>query len=152
MRAAPAVAVELPGSRRWDLACAALAAASAGAAAAGLSAHFLSDAMMAGVCIAAAAGAGGLLGWCMRARGRGRLRWDGARWWFAGPDLQGSEEQAGSVMVMMDWGRWMLLRFDPEETGARRPACVWLPVSESRIAQAGALRAAAYGRAVSEAA
>ena len=149
MRAAPAVAVELPGSRRWDLASATLAMVSAGAAAAALSAHFLSDAMMAGVCIAAAAGAGGLLGWYLRAQGRGRLRWDGARWWFAGPDSQASEEQAGSVMVMMDWGRWMLLRFDPE-TGARRPARVWLPVSERRIAQAGALRAAAYGRAVTE--
>jgi hypothetical protein len=149
MRAAPAVAVELPGSRRWDLASAALAALAASALAAALCTHFVSDAMMAGVCIAIAAGLAGLLGWRMGAQGRGRLRWDGTQWWYAGADPHGSEEQPGSVMVMMDWGRWMLLRFDPQ-TGGRRRARVWLPVSEHRIAQAGALRAAAYARAVTE--
>lgn len=148
MRAAPAVAVELPGSRRWDLVCVGLAALSAAAVVGGLNAHLVSDAMIAGVCIAAAAGAGGLLGWHARPHGRGRLRWDGGRWWLARPEKPG-EEQAGSVMVMMDWGQWMLLRFDPEP-GARKGVRVWLPVSEHRIEQAGALRAAVYGRGVTE--
>lgn len=105
--------------------------------------------MMSGLCIAAAAGGGGVLSWCMRPAGRGQLRWDGARWWYRAP-WGDAMERAGSVTVMMDWGRWMLLRFEPEE-GGRWHGRVWLPVSEARTAaQAGALRAAAYGRGLTE--
>jgi hypothetical protein len=52
-------------------------------------------------------------------------------------------------MVMMDWGGWMLLRFDPQ-AGTKRRARVWLPVSERRVLQAGALRAALYAATVTE--
>ena len=143
MRAAPAVVVHLPGSRRWDVACVALGAASPAALVAAVCRHFEPDAIVAGLYIAVAAVVGALLLWFVRPRGTGRLRWDGAHWWYRAPEGN-APEQGGSVMVMMDWGRWMLLRFDSQE-GVRRHRRVWLPVSDLRVPGVGALRIAAYG-------
>jgi len=156
MRAAPAVTVRLPGSRRWDAACAGLGAASFAALAAAACQHAEPDAIIAGLYIAAAALAGALLLWLARPKGRGRLRWDGERWWYSadrGADHGAAQglgpEQAGSVMVMIDGGRWMLLRFDPLQ-GARGQRRVWLPVSDLRVAGSAALRTAAYARGAAE--
>lgn len=139
MRAAPAVTVELVASPRWTAVCVVLGAVAAAAASAAICAHLVRDAIMAGLFIASATAAGALLLWRVRPPGGGRLRWDGDRWWHreAGSD---ASERAGSLMVMIDLGGWMLLRFLPEGG----PGAAWLPVSEGRVPQAGALRAAAY--------
>lgn len=42
------------------------------------------------------------------------LRWDRQRWWLTGAD---GAEQAGAVSVAIDFGSWMLLRFDRETVG-----------------------------------
>lgn len=173
MRAAPAITVFLPGSRRWSTTCSLLGATAAAAAIAAACDQFGVDGMMSGLSIAAAALAGALLSWRARPPDKGRLRWDGARWWFCAAQNKvalplssipfgsghrkaaslehldnGVQEQPGSVMVMMDWGRWMLLCFKPA-TGSRWQRA-WLPVSDRRVPQIGALRAAAYGRSMAE--
>jgi hypothetical protein len=148
MRAAPAVTVHLPGSRRWDAACAGLGGVSCAAAVAAACQHLLPDAIIAGLCIAAAAFVGALLLWLARPKGRGQLRWDGACWWYRTAEGD-APEQAGSVMVMIDWGRWMLLRFDPQ-AGVRGQRRAWLPVSDLRVSGVAALRTAAYARAATE--
>jgi hypothetical protein len=55
------------------------------------------------------------------------LNWDGQRW--------SVDAEPGEVDVMLDFGRWMLLRFRPARGAVR-----WLPVP----AAAQALRAALY--------
>jgi hypothetical protein len=76
-----------------------------------------------------------------------QLIWDGAAW--AVESAQGGR-QAGQVTLMLDLGRWMLVRFAPAELAAtlgRAPPWLqlWLPLS-SRDAGASwsGLRAALY--------
>jgi hypothetical protein len=144
MRAAPAVTVELPGSHRWDAAVPLLGAGSFAAAAATLCGHLQLGLLASGVSIATAGLGGALLLWLVRPRGRGTVRWDGAQWWYRAPGPQ-AVEQAGQVQVMMDFGRWMLLRFDADAAGVR---AAWLPVSERRMGLGPELRAAVYCRAL----
>jgi hypothetical protein len=142
MRMAPAVAVELRGSRAWDAACALLGALASVAVAAALAAHLQAGAVASGLSIACAAGAGALLSWLARPRGCGRLRWDGARWWYRA-DQGAAAEHTGRLIVAIDFGTWMLLRFDAAP--GMRPRRVWLPVGDRGLVQAAALRTAAYG-------
>ena len=86
--------------------------------------------------------------WRLRPSAPGELRWDGVCWWFAA-DGGAPPMQAGRVSVMLDAGRWMLLRFVPQTPGTGSRA-VWLPVSDRRLPAAGALRAALHARAVTE--
>ncbi len=52
------------------------------------------------------------------------LRWDG-QFWHAGPEAtKGQEPQSGRLVVALDLGAWMLLRF--VAAGAKRGT--WLPV------------------------
>jgi len=140
MRAAPAVALVLRGSRAWALAAASLGACSGAAGSAALAGHAGLGEAAAGACIAAVAVACGWAAWRGRPVAQGRLRWDGQRWWH-GEDNPASPERPGTLHVMIDFGPWMLLRFDAAE-GARR----WLPWSGRGAAQAGAFRAAVYCR------
>jgi hypothetical protein len=144
MRAAPAVTVQLAGSRRWDVAASATGALSFSTAVATVAGHLELARGAAGLGIATAALVGAALLWHIRPRGRGALRWDGTQWWYRAPDARAVEE-TGQVQVMMDFGGWMLLRFDAEAPGAR---AVWLPVSERRLRQGPELRAAVYCRAL----
>lgn len=52
------------------------------------------------------------------------LRWDGQLWHLGPGDAKGQEPQAGRLVVALDLGSWLLLRFVPE--GAWRGR--WVPV------------------------
>jgi hypothetical protein len=60
------------------------------------------------------------------------LNWDGARWTADG--------EPGEVDVMLDFGRWMLLRFRPSAHGGTGGRVRWLPVPDATQP----LRAALY--------
>jgi hypothetical protein len=138
MHAAPSVTVDLHGSRRWTAAVCALGALAGGAAGIALLSHLdamVPSALAAGT--AAAACTGALAAWRCAPHDRGRLAWDGARWLLDG--------QPGQLQVMLDLGRWMLLAFRAADAPGRPR---WLPVSDDRLPQALALRAAVYCRAL----
>ena len=54
-----------------------------------------------------------------------RLGWDGSTWRLQAPD---SEERRGSVVLMLDLGVWMLVRFTAADAQPWR-GTVWLPLS-----------------------
>ena len=72
-----------------------------------------------------------------------RLTWDGSVWRVHGP---GEEACAGRVLLMLDLGHWMLVRFIPVAgvpQGAR--SALWLPLSRRDAAAAWpALRVALH--------
>ena len=75
------------------------------------------------------------------------LRWDGQGWWLRHvprrPDTS-SEPLAGEIVIAIDLGVWMLLRFEPAHGGLRTHR-VWVPVQRNGIApQWHALRCALY--------
>jgi len=55
------------------------------------------------------------------------LRWDSQRWHLGPLTTTGHEHDAGRLVVAMDFGAWMLLRFIPDSATVLRPG-VWLPV------------------------
>jgi uncharacterized membrane protein len=55
------------------------------------------------------------------------LRWDSQRWHLGPLPTTGHEPDAGRLVVAMDFGAWMLLRFIPDSATVLRPG-VWLPV------------------------
>jgi len=144
MRAAPAVQATLGPDRGWAAFTRGLAAlALAGLAAWAVQALGAPGWVMT-LAAAPAALLGGLVGQRLMAAPRGALRWDGAAWsWQA----QGAPvAQTGAVVVMIDLGPWVLLRFVP--AGA---AAVWLPVAQSACGPAWrALRAALHAQEVPE--
>ncbi len=141
-RSAPAVAVELDGSTRWSFAVRMTAAAAFAAAVAAVCGHLEWGALGSGACIAAAGIGGMVLGRPLSAHRPGRLRWDGAQWWWR-PEGELADGHTGQVHVVMDFGRWMLLRFDPDAAGQPR---AWLPVPGARLVEELPLRAAVYCR------
>ncbi len=69
------------------------------------------------------------------------LRWDG-RAWHLGPPA--GEPVSGDLIVLIDLGPWMLLRFTPAAANAR-PRSIWLPVQRRGLeSQWHALRCAVY--------
>ena len=75
------------------------------------------------------------------------LRWDGQVWWMQRVKrglAAGREAVAGEIVVAIDLGMWMLLRFEPAIRGAWL-RCVWLPVQRGGIeTEWHALRCALY--------
>jgi len=143
MRAAPPVTVALHPCRRWLMAAGALAGASAAAAAATVAAHLEASSEAQAIAVALALPVGVALLARLAPRSSGRLRWDGAQWWYA-PDA-GADEQSGELSVMIDLGGWMLLRFHSRSSGRRSHA--WLPVASAGLGVAWhGLRAAIYSR------
>jgi hypothetical protein len=72
------------------------------------------------------------------------LRWDGASWTV---DDDGHGRRAGQVAVMLDLGRWMLVRFTAAEPGmAHGSTALWLAFSGRGEGRAdwSALRVALY--------
>jgi hypothetical protein len=55
------------------------------------------------------------------------LRWDSQRWHLGPSATTGREPEAGRLVVAMDFGAWMLLRFIPDSATLLRPG-TWLPV------------------------
>jgi hypothetical protein len=72
------------------------------------------------------------------------IQWSGAQWTVIDCSCRAS---TGEVVVVMDLGGWMLLRFEPDRhalTTLRKP--VWIPLSEQRLPQHWhALRCAVHG-------
>lgn len=55
------------------------------------------------------------------------LRWDSQRWHLGPLTTTWHEHDAGRLLVAIDFGAWMLLRFIPDSATVLRPG-VWLPV------------------------
>jgi len=72
-----------------------------------------------------------------------RLGWDGGAWRLCPP---GGEGPSGQVALMLDLGRWMLVRFTPESAGRQAwRGAAWLPLSRRDAAAAWpALRVALH--------
>lgn len=133
MRQAPAVGVTLSGGGAWRAAQALLAALAAGVATAWLLLHGAQPAWPALV----AALLAGALAWRLARPQPVRLAWDGVAWTL--------DTAPGSVDLMLDLQRWLLLRFRPAAGGRVR----WLAVPDHEAGAArAALRAALYSRAV----
>jgi len=70
------------------------------------------------------------------------LRWDTQQWWLGPASTIGEEPSSGRLIVALDFGAWMLLRFS-HHTGRRRTS--WLPVQRRGIETSWhALRCAVY--------
>jgi len=68
-------------------------------------------------------------GWVARralAKPAMRLGWDGSSWRLQVP---GCDERLGSVVLMLDLGAWMLVRFTAADARPGR-GVVWLPLSQ----------------------
>mgnify|MGYP001187685297 CR=1 FL=1 len=130
MRAPPAVAVRCTGGWPWRLLNVALPALAAGVAAAWVLRHV--EASVAPAAMVAAAVL--LLAWRLSRPRERLLQWDGQRWTVDGVP--------GRLQLMVDLGRFLLLRLHPEQ--GRGP---WLAVTATEAGAAWhALRAAVYSR------
>jgi hypothetical protein len=71
-----------------------------------------------------------------------RLGWDGGSWQLQAP---GSEARMGNVVLMLDLGAWMLVRFSAQAAAWPWRGVVWLPLSRRSAAGAWpALRVALH--------
>ena len=130
MRALPAFQVTLSRFGVWRFCVWALAAGAALALAAW--AHSRPTPPGAALYIAVAAAISlvlGLAGWlgCVPPT---TLRWDGQVWWLAraaADDSDSSPARRGELLIAIDLGPWMLLRFTPDAVGRRPWAVIWLP-------------------------
>jgi hypothetical protein len=69
------------------------------------------------------------------------LRWDGQDWVLA---QAGASDRRGDATLMLDLGRWMLVRFHPADAAGRR-AAAWLPLTATAdAARWAALRGALW--------
>ena len=72
------------------------------------------------------------------------LRWDGQLWHLGPPQSAGHEPVSGALQVALDFGPWMLLRFEPAESTWRTRA-TWLPAQRRGLeSRWHALRCAVY--------
>lgn len=140
MRRAPPVAVACNTGLRWSVAQAVLTAAASAVAVAWLSRLAGSTPALAGaLALAAALGTGLATGRWQRPQPL-ELRWDGEQWRLG--------DEPGTVAVMLDLDRWLLLRW---RAGAPGPAVHWLALEAgARPALWHAVRAALYSAAAPE--
>jgi hypothetical protein len=145
MRAAPPVQALSCSAGRWQSVQQVLYASTAAVSSYWAGSHLVGG----GPWLALASLALGLGGAAAAVRGTAlpprQLAWDGAVW-----ALHSSQDgwRPGQVMLMLDLGTWMLLRFMPTPPhGARRAAAQWLPLSARDAAGSWpALRVALYAR------
>ncbi len=72
------------------------------------------------------------------------LRWDGQLWHLGPPESAGQEPDSGALHVALDFGPWMLLRFEPAES-TWRTGSTWLPAQRRGLeSRWHALRCAVY--------
>jgi len=144
LRSAPPLQITLTADRPWLVFVTSLCLCTMGIVSLWLHSHWpFRTHQQAALCLLVwvAAAALSLRAWKQRRSPTGLLRWDAQNWWYRG--------QAGQVTVMLDLGRWLLLRFDPltgEPTPAQTPARVhWFPVSRSTLSEHWhSLRCAVY--------
>ncbi len=141
MQAAPAVAVEVKPDRVSRFALAGLAGASLAVTV--VWAVQRGDGLGGAVLALVATSLMALLPGFLRTAVR-QLRWDGQAWHLSAPDGQARPTAVGQLAVALDFGNWMLLRFqpDPLSTPAARQ---WLPLSRVAVGPSWhALRCAAH--------
>ena len=74
------------------------------------------------------------------------LRWDGRLWHLGPPESAGHEPDSGALQVALDFGPWMLLRFEPAESTGRSGS-IWLPAQRRGLeSRWHALRCAVYSQ------
>jgi hypothetical protein len=72
------------------------------------------------------------------------LRWDTQCWHVGPPSSLGEEPWTGQIVVAVDFGGWMLLRFR-RESGAVGDRATWIPVQRAGLGTAWhAFRCAVY--------
>jgi hypothetical protein len=151
MRVAPPVQARSCSAGLWQTLQEMLYALTAAVLAYWVGGHLVGD----GVLVALASLSLGLGGGAWAARGLSQLPrqlvWDGAAW--AVHSATG-DSQPGQVLLMLDLGGWMLVRFEPSLPHAvRKGAPQWLPLSARDAGSSWpALRAALYARQASAAA
>ncbi|HKX93828.1 MAG TPA: hypothetical protein VJM48_03920 [Methylibium sp.] len=137
MRAAPAVQLDVETGAcwrvvLWAMACVAIASAVGWALA-------VSTAVAWAIAVSAAACAG-WLGWVGARPRRARLGWDGAGWVLL--EQHWREPQRGEVVVALDFGDALLLRF--AAAPGTRPRARWIALQRSASMPWHALRCALY--------
>ncbi len=151
MRTSPAIDVELTRFGVWRTAIALLAAAALAAVWAWWSTLNTSQPRNSGIALLAALVTLSLVIIALAASLSSvrctALRWNGQSWSIQRMRRNlaaAGEPLAGEIVVAIDLGLWMLLRFEPATRGARL-RIVWLPVQRGGIeAQWHALRCALY--------
>ncbi len=134
----PALTVDLPPSRPWRAGVAALALLASLALVSWwwLGSGELPTGLSGAVVVLGTAAI--VSAWRLRAECGARLRWDGRAWSLARGAAAPAE---GSLVVALDLGAWMLLRFD----AAVPPARHWVPAGRADLAgQWHAFRCAVY--------
>ena len=72
------------------------------------------------------------------------LRWDGQTWHLGPAASAGDERWRGQLAVAIDWGGWLLLKFEHADASAQRRT-TWLPVQRRGLeSHWHALRCAVY--------
>jgi hypothetical protein len=72
------------------------------------------------------------------------LRWDGQAWHLGPAASAGDERWRGQLAVAIDWGGWLLLKFEHADASAQRRT-TWLPVQRRGLGSHWhALRCAVY--------
>jgi hypothetical protein len=96
--------------------------------------------------MATALGGVGLLAWAVSLTRLGslRLRWDGQIWRAGASDIEVDNLAVGELLVAIDLGPWMMLRFEPA-TRRRFRRFSWIPVQRWGIeSEWHSLRCALY--------
>jgi hypothetical protein len=127
MRGAPACEIAVGRSRGWSVAVVLVAVAGTGAMAAWLWTSPLGEGGWARVGVAAGVLAIIALAASLLRSAQLVLRWDGTRWSVSSPVASAIAPASGDLLVALDLGSFLLLRFLPE--GKSGPAAVrWIPV------------------------
>jgi len=127
MRAPPPVEFGSASSGGWRVALSLLVGASAGVPSAWALPYLAAGGSASGLVapgLAAAAAAAFWRAWPRLCGDPRTLRWDGQDWVLAQP---GVPDRRGDAALMLDLGRWMLVRFRPADAGRR--AAAWLPLT-----------------------
>ena len=127
MRGAPPCEIAVGRCRAWSLAVVLVAVAGLGAMAAWLVSSPLGEGIWARVGVAAGALAVIVLAASLLRSAALVLRWDGTRWSVGSPVASAVAPASGDLLVALDLGAFLLLRFVPE--GRSEPRAVrWIPV------------------------
>lgn len=142
MRTAPAARFELPSRDAPRAVGSLLCAAAAAAAVAWFCQRNLIAAQVPAALSAVASGVLCLLAW---QRKSSLLRWDGECWHYAADAAAERDERAGELIVALDLGRCLLLRFRPSAKRAERVETHWIYAERGDApAHWHALRCAVY--------
>jgi hypothetical protein len=146
MRAAPALQVTVSGRGAWRYGVAALTATSVAVSGWWIVSLLGSATGSFAIAIGVASAIAALGSWRALSQPAFELRFDGQHWQLEGSADADAPPRSGDLAVVMDFGLWMLLRFDAPADQTHRRACRrWLAVGRRGLAaQWHALRCAVY--------